>query len=496
MFMRRAIPLLQLASAAYFLTCLPACIPAPTPRLEVLIMSGDATPDGLSQYNIQLENNAAINGDYISIQTRLKNNRDVVVANKKGGESKIVMETGMTTPGGHTLGYLAYDGGPVVSRAGLTAFPLSSALVTNPNAAKTDLLSAEYGGDLNYLISGDDVEPDGNGQMYLWPSIEASVNNAGQIAASVSLFNTSGGSSDNQAIYRIDHDAGIIRKIVRKGDYLPDGQGQFAGTAAQATQLFYNPLIANDGSVAFAAAINNGPVYGASGIYIGNGSEIREVVRTGDAMPGNIPLNGFHGMDYSSGGLLAFKGIVAGGPAVYLYAENSIHKIADFNNTSADGVHISNISNSVKVSDNGQVAFTAYFYASSKSGIFVGNVGALTKIALEGDIAPEGHGTFGPFLVTQISVDYSMSENGLVAFESTLKKDGKTHEAIYFYDNGNLQEVASTFDTIDGSAVVHLDLVGNNDAQAEAINEDGDVVLIFALADGRQGVAVWRRGTK
>lgn len=64
---------------------------------------------------------------------------------------------------------------------------------------------------------------------------------------------------------------------------------------------------------------------------------------------------------------------------------------------------------------------------------------------------------------------------------------------IYLYDKGNLQKFVSTFDTIDGSAVVDLDLGGKISIPSEAINEAGDIVLKFKPADGRIGVAVWRR---
>jgi len=487
MFLRRATPFIQLVSAVYFLTCLPACKPAPA--LEVLIMSGDATPDGQSQFNVSLESNVAINGDYISLSTKLKNNHDVIVVNKNGGKSKIVIETGMTTPSGHTLSW-AGGGSLVVNQDGLTAVLIDSALSSNPNASKTELLSAEYSGALNFLISDGDIEPEGNGDMSVWTGpLSPSINSKGQIAASIYLANSTDGSVDNGAIFRVDNDTGVIRKIVRKGENIPVGTGQFAGTWGQSNQIFYNPLTADDGSVAFLAAINNGDVYGATGIYVGNGSEITEVARYGDVMPGDYPLNIIWGMDYSPSGLIAFTADISGSSyqdAVYLYLENSIYKIADMNNTAENGDNILP-AREVKVSDSGQVAFIANLYQSGTSGIFVGNTGGLTQIAIEGDAAPEGHGIF-----QMIRTDYSMSDNGLVAFEASYNNNGKTQEAIYYYDNKTLQEVVSTVDTIDGSAVVHLDLGGLLGAQSEAINEAGDIVFKFQLADGRIGVAVWR----
>ena len=61
------------------------------------------------------------------------------------------------------------------------------------------------------------------------------------------------------------------------------------------------------------------------------------------------------------------------------------------------------------------------------------------------------------------------------------------------FDNGMLTEVVSTFDELSGSKIKSLELAGRNDAQAEAVNDHGDVLYKFALEDGREGIAVYRR---
>lgn len=147
----------------------------------------------------------------------------------------------------------------------------------------------------------------------------------------------------------------------------------------------------------------------------------------------------------------------------------------------------------MKVSDTGKVTFPARLYPSGLSGMFVGDGTTLTQIALEGQAAPEDHGTFQNL---SEGIGFSISDNGLIAFDGHLVKDGKSHKAIYLYDGQTLREVISTFDTLSDSAVVDLRLAGKTDAQAEAINNDGDVLFKFALADGRVGVAVWRRKGK
>jgi len=484
-FLRRATILTQLLSTVYFVTCLEAC--KPTPALEVLLMSGDATPDGQNQFDIPLLSDAVISGDYVSVWTKLKNNHHVLVVNKKGAKSKIAIETGMETPSGHTLWWFNY-GSPAVNQKGLTAVVMDSALSSNPNGRETELLSTQYTGNLNFLISSGDIEPEGNGELMVNTAVSPSVNSSGQIAVSTTLANSSGGASDDEAIFSVDNVTGAIRKIVREGDNLPDGSGQFDFTYVSGA-VFYHPIIANDGSVAFISyLLGTGISYDARGIFIGNGSGITEIARYGDTMPGGEQLRAIKDIDYSSSGVLAFvAGTTGWGATVFLHSESGIHKIAGPDTVTDTGDTINSAYPFVKVSNSGQVAFMSLDYPNQNEGIFIADVASTRKIALGGDEAPEGHGIF-----SSIQRDYAMSDSGLIAFHANLRKDGKAQEAIYFYDNKQLQEVISTFDSIDGSPVIDLDLGGSTDSTSDAINDKGDIVFKFQLADGRIGVAVWR----
>lgn len=455
-------------------------------------MSGSTTPDGVGEFDIQLSNFAVINGDYTSVSTTLKGNKHVVVVNKKGDASRIVVEAGMTTPSAHTISWITGNGGPVLNSEGIVGIPASSYLSTNPNVSNTELVSSEYLGAPNFLVSSGDAEPGSDGTMYLRTPLSPSINGAGQLAAAISLANTSAGSLNNEAIYRINSISGEIVKIVRKGDDVPNDQGQFIGTALQSNAVFFNPYIADDGSVAFSAGVINSanPV----GIWVGDGTHLTQVARYGDTMPDNSSLSGIWGLDYASTAMLAFTAHTVGDSAqdaIYLHDANGLHTIMNTNTIAPNGERFRGPSRTLKVSDTGKVAFSARMYPSYKTGMFAGDINSLTQLGLAGEAAPENHGVFAFF--SDDDGSFSISDNGLIAFQARLIKDGQQHQAIYFYDASGVQEVISTFDTIEGIAISDLLLAGRTDAQAEAINNDGDIVFKFTLVDGRSGVAVWRR---
>lgn len=484
----------RMISAGCIAASIAAC--SPSPKVEIVLLKGDATPDGAAQFNPDIAHFAAIKGDYISIVTLLSNYHDVMVINERGGETRIKIESGMTTPTGHTISSFASAGGSVINDSGMAASPLGSYLSINPNAGRSELVSVAFDGEPRYVISHGDVEPGSDGLMFLRTTLTPAINGSGQIATSVSLFDTSGGDIDDEAIYRIDPETGVLQKIVRKGDAIPNDAGQFTGTAFQANAVFHNPYIAENGSVAFSARIVNGQIFASVGLYIGDTHDIREVTRVGRTLPGNVPLAGIWGLDYASNGLLAFTAHTVGDTsqdAVYLYDGIGIRKIMNAYDVAPNGNTFRGPSRAVKVSDTGKVTFPARLYPSGLSGMFVGDGTTLTQIALEGQAAPEDHGTFQNL---SEGIGFSISDNGLIAFDGHLVKDGKSHKAIYLYDGQTLREVISTFDTLSDSAVVDLRLAGKTDAQAEAINNDGDVLFKFALADGRVGVAVWRRKGK
>jgi hypothetical protein len=106
------------------------------------------------------------------------------------------------------------------------------------------------------IVSTGDQAPDGDG---IFSSQEDSfglpiVNNAGQVAFTGALFNSSGGSSTDSGIFRGNGQPGGLIQIARESDIAPLAGG---GSAGNLTGLFSREITLNSaGQVSFFSSIS------------------------------------------------------------------------------------------------------------------------------------------------------------------------------------------------------------------------------------------------
>jgi len=245
-------------------------------------------------------------------------------------------------------------------------------------------------------ITGD-AAPNGNGTL---STLSAPVlNNAGQVAFTTLLAGTSGGSLDNAAFYRSD--GTILTKIAREGDPAPNGNGNYSAIG--------NPGLNDAGQAVFSASLSGTMGGGTRGIFRGDGSSITRIVREFQVIPND---EGFFltniNRAINSKGQVTFFSMLAntsGGfnddQGFYRGDGDTITQIAREGGTAPDGNGSFSFSSTASpMNDAGQVAFLASFTGTSggfsdDSGIFRGDGTTLTKIAREGDPAPDGMGNFG-----------------------------------------------------------------------------------------------------
>ncbi|MGD9637364.1 MAG: choice-of-anchor tandem repeat NxxGxxAF-containing protein, partial [Pirellulales bacterium] len=354
--------------------------------------------------------------------------------------------------------------------------------------------------------------PEGNGRFLIFSITNATapvLNNAGQVVFWASLQNTSGGTFDDTGIYMYDgvglknlvredgaapgganfdvlsdipsvNDAGIVSfysslrnaqngidnagtylnngselvKIARRGDLLPDGNGQFS-------QSLGSDAVNSAGHVRIKAELINTSlgVNNNLGLYLYNGSSLVKLARENDAVPeGNGLFDDF--MDFNQGfddgDLVAFHATLrntSGGSndnsGIYLHNGTALVKLARENESAPDGNGLfSAFSPSALVNSAGQVAFRADLRNTSgttldNSGIYLHNGSSLVKLARENENVPEGDGRFDDFGFPAVN------DAGQAAFYGYLRNtNSQTDSGIYLHNGSALKKLVRENDNV------------------------------------------------
>jgi hypothetical protein len=173
-------------------------------------------------------------------------------------------------------------GSASINDTGQVAF---SAILTNTSGGSDDNTGIYYGdgATLTQVARGGSAAPDGNGSFFRFDN--ASTNDAGQVAFSASLTNTSGGLSDNRGIFRSDNST--LTQIAREGQSAPTRGGSFKGVLSELLE----PAVNNSGHLAFLGEIdlqNGGATDDELGLFFYDDAiGLRAAARTGDSIDGS-----------------------------------------------------------------------------------------------------------------------------------------------------------------------------------------------------------------
>jgi hypothetical protein len=279
---------------------------------------------------------------------------------------------------------------------------------------------------------------------YLLSQLKAgpSLNDSGMVAAVVDLVDST---TFQPGLGLFVGDGTNSSLLAWTGKVTPDGKGTFSGLSMTA------PFINEQGNVAFVAEAN-GTIGTYSALYFARGSNLTEVIRTGQVPPGltNEPLDQFEW---------------------------------------------------VSLNNSNQVAFTANTCCTA--GIYRWDAAAgVTNIILKNQATPSRDG-FIDLLYGSVASPVEMNDSGQIAFISFVIGGNLFNDTgIFFYDDHlGLQQVARFGDSLLGSTITRLSLsIGASRAniaggaagdELSPLNNRGQVLFSFGLADGRAGVAVW-----
>jgi hypothetical protein len=499
--------------AAFLLAAHPNLF-ALTPATEVVVKTGDPAPDGDGVFDggagIVVTAPALNDCGSAAFRGLLKN---TTVGRQYGlflGNGTTLGQVARTTdhaPGGASGDSYQGFSKPAVNDAGQLLF-ISE--VTN-NTTSDCLFRSQV---LKRLFNWGQTAPGGNGSVFLAAggvyNQAAPFNQKGVGAFVATLTNTTGGTTDDSAIYRT---AGKLIEIVREGKNVPEGNGRF-GQMLPATII--HPVMNESGQVAFRAALTNtsGGFNDNQGIYRGDGNTLTVIARSGptQTLPGGGTLHGFgsnSSPDMNDSGEVVFAADLNGDSSdegIFKGFGGALTKIARQGDTipnSSDTFLV--FDGFARINNAGQVAFDAEVNHTNPNShywaLFRGNGTSTQTIVKEGQSTPVRSGIFSDLNDSA----FCLNASGQVAFTAGLDVDLSNNipveeHGIFFFDGTQVLQVARTNDSFLGSTITTLELAGTElasngygvaPAERSGLNDAGQVAFRFILTDGTQGIAIW-----
>jgi len=294
------------------------------------------------------------------------------IGSSTGPAQKVVREGDPAPDGNGTFSTFIAS---VPSDAGKVAFYTVLAGIA-PNTTDTALCLGSGTAPPGFLVREGAIVPGGNGRyMAIGPP---AMNNSGEIVFGAELNFTAVPLIDDQAIYRIPGAGGPPEQIIRENETSPNGNGVF--------RSFGNYALNNTGRIAMHAMItgSGNTLDDGSGIFLASGGTARrQVARRNVAAPGG---GTFSSMDtsmlaLSNGGQVAFYGnFNGGGSGLFIGDGLELIQIVRVGQSLAGGtVTAATLLANTPVSDDhrsaindyGQVAFFATTSGGAQQGVFV-----------------------------------------------------------------------------------------------------------------------------
>ncbi|MEM7625609.1 MAG: choice-of-anchor tandem repeat NxxGxxAF-containing protein [Planctomycetota bacterium] len=475
----------------------------------VLTLTGDLLPDGLTSVTPFGPPSLNDSGTVAFVSSPNSGPGAGIVGLMQDSFSGVLTAVGSTgsVPTGSATGLISQFNFPQINSSGLSAF---AGTLSGTNSRV--LVTGGGGAGLTAAAQEGTVEPTGNGAFgnISGGNQGFALGDGGHLAFTSSLTGVTGGAGTT-GLYRVASD-GTTVQIAREGLATPSGDGTFDAFIRTGGQEIDGVSVNASGVVAFRAelagtSLGNG---NDTGVYTSDGTTTTKIVRDGD--PTGIPDVKFTDVrfvpSFNDAGQAAFEvGLGGSGAtastneAVYVGNGTTTTQISRKGDTppEGNGVFFDYIASTVNLNAHGDVAFLADLTGTSggnsdNRGVYTGDGGALTKVAREGDTAPDGNGVFAGNLGQPV-----INDDGQVAFSTFLSgtTGGTTdNQALLFYDpTDGLEIVARKGDALAGSTITGLgfatNLFRNTSNAGSGLNNADQVAFRFDLADGRSGIGLW-----
>ncbi len=190
----------------------------------------------------------------------------------------IIAREGDNAPfGGGQIGDQTFNT-PVISPSGQVAFRTSLTATTGGSTDDAAIYRGS-GGNLTQIAREGQTAPGGNG-TFSFLNNPTDINVLNQVVFRSSLTSTIEGSLDDTGIYR--GSGGTPTQIAREGDTAPDANGKFSSLSS-------SNYLNDTGQVVFTSSLRDtaGSTTDDFGVFLGDGQEIIRVAREGQTLAGN-----------------------------------------------------------------------------------------------------------------------------------------------------------------------------------------------------------------
>lgn len=408
------------------------------------------------------------------------------------GSSLSVLAEAPLTLGSEGIEVSDFRGGtyPVLTPAGDVLFNADFELIGGGGGDEGIFLYRQGSGATASVVLDGDPVPNGNGQLGVENNNHPAVAAGDHIAFNATVFNAVGGLGNGSGIFR-SAGTGALTRIARTGQVPPLGSSFFEG--------FSWPSVNASGEVAFAGLLDSGP----DGIYKGSGGNLTTIALVGqEAYPGwdiqNLLPTG--GLPINDQGVVAFQAAIDGPnlDAIFLGDGGALQRIA-YGGQPPDAGQPGNLpfrfNRNVALNNRDQVAFMGQ-HSNANTGIFRAEAGRVIAIAREdGPVPGTVSGTF-----THIwNLGFAMNDRGDVAFEAWFQVGGQGQTGIFLYTDatGLLPPLVQEGTPLAGGIVEDFQFVGVDPNEFRAgeptgLGEDGTVAFRFRLTNDTEGVAIYR----
>ena len=385
--------------------------------LQVIVAGGEAVPGSgvLDHFDIGGQAVPAPSnrrGDVVFFATLLRSAADegLFVATDKGVAK--LAAVGDAAPSGERIAGFGERPGASLNSAGSVAF---MATLTGGKSTSGVFL-AQNGKIVPVALSGSVAPQVAGGTL---ADFEAPIlNDAGDVAFLASIRRAR---ETQEAIYVYRHKE--LKKIIGSGDAVPGG-GAFAS--------FGNPVINNNGDVAFAALIEQGPIL--AGIFVAAGREPRLLLSAGAPAPaGGVFTRFSERLDFNDAGTVALNSGIRQSATVgaITVIENEVTRVvATVGDVAPGGGTFSAFAAWPVLSQTGAVAFIAAVDGGPNSmGLFLFEGEGLRRIAAVGEVLPDGSRLTALPLYPTLAI----SQQGALTFAGTTERDGALNQALLYY---------------------------------------------------------------